>query len=140
MNTFFRNRTWILEEIAKKYNVCTGLIQNINTGKNWYDDIDYPIRSTKLNIFIGLHIKNFTGKVTQQYHNNILIGEFVGDYIAAQLTYGGMYSSHIRNVACGKRKSLFGDTWKYADISLDEYRKIMIKNYNELVLKNLGTE
>ena len=129
--------SWLsVDEIAAMFHCCPPLIRKINAGKAWYaNKTKYPIRDAKKSKFINTNITNYRGIILQQLRNNCVINEFISYSLASKLTYGYEYNSHIREVTIGKRAHIYNDVWVIKNVTLDEYRRVLIKNY---IQYNLG--
>lgn len=113
-----------ISQIAEMYNVCTGTIVDIDSGKTWHDDsISYPIRQIKILDDFGRYkgncvaqIDKLTGAILNKFATVSQAGIFLGDK---------NYCHHIGEAISGKRHSAYGYKWELIQISRDEWLHLL---------------
>jgi group I intron endonuclease len=116
------------EEIAIKFNVCTGTIKKINAGKLCYTNtLNYPLRdnnSCKNKQKFGNY--SYTGTAVEQLDINT--NELLNLYpsaLAASIALGNKeYNKHIAHCCAGKRKTAYGYKWRFREISETDWRTL----------------
>ena len=116
------------KEIATKFNLNPGTIQQINSGRLCYNSLyTYPLRDSQLNA----HKKkfgnyNYTGTMVEQLDRDTgeVINQFPSAFAAAIALGNSTYNKHIAHCCAGQRKTAYGFRWQFKVISETDWKKL----------------